>query len=266
MKLTIIGSAGSFPAPGSSASCYLVEAEEADGRAWRVLLDLGNGSLGPMQKAVGLHDLDAILLSHLHPDHCMDLCGLYVALRYDPLVKLARRVPVYGPSGTLERLIRAYGTEAAGHLDLVYEVHEWTSGTPLRLGPLMVTPLLVNHPVETYGLRVEQVMPPEEPGGEPRTAVLAYSGDSDSCPGLVAVARGADVFLCEASFQEGRDTVRGVHLTGLRAGQAAAEAGVARLLLTHLPAWNDPATVLAEARSMYSGRIDLAKPGDVHMI
>lgn len=265
MRLTVIGAAGSFPGPDSAASCYLVEAEDSSGRTWKVLLDLGNGALGPLQKATDVHDLDAVLLSHLHPDHCLDLCGLYVALRYDPTTSLTSRLPVYGPTGTLKRLVLAYGSEARGHLEGVYDVHEWTSGTPVVFGPLTVTPLRVNHPVEAYGLRLSQTVP-GPPGLPGRTVVLAYTGDTDSCPALVTLGRNADLFLAEASFQEGRDLVRGVHLTGLRAGQAAAEAGAARLMLTHLPSWNDPAVVLAEARSAYPGPIDLAHCGDVHLI
>jgi ribonuclease BN (tRNA processing enzyme) len=96
--------------------------------------------------------------------------------------------------------------------------------------------------------------------------VLAYSGDTDACEGLLPLARGADLFLAEASFQEGRDEVRGVHLTGRRAGRAAADAGCRRLLLTHVPVWTDPEVVLAEARSAFPGPVELARPGAVHVI
>ena len=98
MRLTIVGCAGSFPGPDSAASCYLVEADDDAGRRWRVLLDLGSGALGPLQRHLPLADLDAVLLSHLHPDHCADLCGLYVALRYNPAGRPERRLPVYGPT------------------------------------------------------------------------------------------------------------------------------------------------------------------------
>jgi ribonuclease BN (tRNA processing enzyme) len=136
----------------------------------------------------------------------------------------------------------------------VYDVREWTEGEPVAVGPLTVVPLLVDHPVEAYGLRVERR------GGE-RTAVLAYSGDTDACPSLVRLSKGADLMLAEAAFTEGRDTARHIHLTGRRAGQAAADAGVRRLLLTHLPVWTDPAAALAEARSVFDGEIEIVLPG-----
>ena len=87
---------------------------------------------------------------------------------------------------------------------------------------------------------------------------MTYSGDTDACAGLVEAAREADLFLCEAAFQEGRDEVRGVHLTGRRAGEAAQRAGARRLVLTHLQPWNDTEVTLDEARATYTGPIELA--------
>jgi ribonuclease BN (tRNA processing enzyme) len=253
MRLTIIGASGSFPGPDGAASCYLVEADDDAGRTWRVLLDLGNGALGPLQRHIALVDLDAVLLSHLHPDHCMDVCGLYVARRYDPAGPARARLPVYGPTGTLERLDRAYGDTESGGLGEVFEVREWKDGESLPLGPLTVTARRVEHPVEAFGVRIEH-----------RDGTLTYTGDTDACPALLPLSAGTDLLLAEASFQEGRDTSRGVHLTGLRAGQLATQAGAARLVLTHLPVWNDPAVTLAEAVSAYPGPATVARPGDVY--
>ena len=83
MRLTVVGCSGSYPGPESAASCYLVEAEH-DGRTWRVLLDLGSGALGPLHRFTDPLALDAILLSHLHPDHYFDISGLFVMWRYHP--------------------------------------------------------------------------------------------------------------------------------------------------------------------------------------
>jgi ribonuclease BN (tRNA processing enzyme) len=259
VRLTVVGCAGSFPGPDSAASCYLVEAEDTTGRTWRVLLDLGSGALGPLQRWISPLQIDAILLSHLHPDHCLDLTGLYVVLRYHPEGPIRRRIPVYGPTGTAERLAAAYGREEGDKLAGVYEVHEWVEGEPVAVGPLTVIPLLVDHPVEAYGLRVEHRTPA-------RTAVLAYSGDTDACPALVRLAKGADLLLAEAAFVEGRDLTRHIHLTGLRAGQTATDAGARRLLLTHLPVWTPPEGALAEARSAFDGDVTLVAPGDRYSV
>jgi ribonuclease BN (tRNA processing enzyme) len=253
VRLTVVGCAGSFPSPESASSCYLVEADDDEGRTWRIVLDLGSGAVGPLQRYARLAALDAVLLSHLHPDHVADVCGLYVALHYAPEGPPSARLPVYGPRGTADRIRRAYGGDPSG-LDETFEVREMTDREPVELGPLRVTPYRVEHPVEAYGLRVEH-------HAGPRAAVLAYTGDTDSCDALLPLAKGVDLLLAEASFQEGRELVRGVHLTGLRAGQLAADAGCRRLVLTHIPGWTDPGVVLAEARSVFSGAIVPARPG-----
>jgi ribonuclease BN (tRNA processing enzyme) len=255
----VIGCAGSFPSPKSPASSYLIEAEDGAGRTWRVLLDAGSGSVGPLQKYVQLRDLDAILLSHLHADHCLDLCSMYVALRYHPDGPPTRRIPVHGPAGTFRRLADAYGAEEGDQLALVYDVLTWAEGEPVKIGPLSVVPLRVDHPVEAYGLRIEHTL------GD-RSTTLTYSGDTDACAALTRLAKGADVLLAEAAFVEGRDQPRHIHLTGLRAGRTATDAGVQRLLLTHLPVWNDPEVVLGEARSSYSGQIEIVEPEGLYQI
>jgi ribonuclease BN (tRNA processing enzyme) len=251
VKLTVVGCSGSFPGPDSPASCYLIEADD-DVRTWRVVVDLGSGALGPLQRALDPRGIDAVVISHLHPDHFMDLCGLYVARRYHPSGELPPRLPVYGPAGTHERLVQAYGAEAAEGMPSVYDVRELTDGGQLRVGPITVTTRLVDHPVPAYGMRIEA-------DGE----ALAYSGDTDICPALVELATDADVLLAEASYQEGRDTARGIHLTGRRAGEVARDAGVRRLLLTHIPVWTDPAVVVAEARSVFAGEVTVATAGSV---
>jgi len=253
--LRVVGCSGSLPGPRSAASCYLLEAEQ-DGRTWRLLLDLGSGALGPLHRYVEPTTVDAVALSHLHADHCLDLTGLYVALRYHPGAPRAERLPVHGPTGTAARLARAYDLEPGTGMSAELDVHQWTAATPVAIGPFTVTPHLVEHPVEAYALRVEG---PSEHDRAHR-AVLTYSGDTDACEGLRAAAAGADLLLAEAAFQEGRDTARGIHLTGRRAGECATAAGVASLLLTHLPPWNDPDVVLAEARETWAGPLALAEP------
>lgn len=257
----MVGCSGSLPGPTSAASCYLIEADGTDtdgtARTWRLLLDLGSGALGPLQRYTAVRDVDAVALSHLHPDHFLDVCGLYVALRYDPAGPPARRVVVLGPGGTADRLVAAYGMAPGQGMAAELDIRQWSAGVPVTVGPLVATPHAVLHGVEAYGVRVEG---PAE--GDPgRSVVLAYSGDTDACEGLAGLASGADVLLAESAFHEGRDAERGVHLTGRRAGQAAAAGRVGRLVLTHLPPWNDPARALAEARGVYAGPTQLAEPG-----
>ena len=115
MRLTVIGCAGSFPGPDSPASAYLVEAD-----GFRMLLDLGNGALGGLQRHAGLFDIDAICLSHLHGDHCLDMAAYWVARTYAPDGPRPR-IPVYGPAGTAGRLASAQGTSLARAMHFAHE-------------------------------------------------------------------------------------------------------------------------------------------------
>ncbi len=260
MKLTIVGCSGSFPGPASSASCYLLTAHDGE-RPWRVLLDLGSGALGDVQKYMDLEDIDGIFLSHLHPDHCMDLCGLHVAVRWNPHGWHRDRIPVWGPAQTADRLATAYGLELDPGMHEEFNFINWQERQAVTVGPFKVTPYPVNHPTtEAYALRVEVT---EYDGtGLDRTAVMTYSGDTDSCDALEEAAESADLFLCEAAFEEGRDDhIKDVHLTGKRAGEAAARARVKRLLLTHIPVWTNTNTVVTEARGAYTGDVAAAVAG-----
>lgn len=261
MKLTIIGCSGSFPGPHSAASCYLVS-EEYEGRTWRIILDLGSGALGPLQRHIALEELDAVCLSHLHPDHYMDLTGLHIAVKWCPDGWPGDRIPVYSPAGTDERIAIAHGVELDPGMHEEFDFRTWNAGEPVTIGPFTITPTKVRHPVdEPYALRIEA----RNDDGELRT--LTYSGDTDICEGLVEAARGADVFLCEAAYQDGRDDdIQGIHLNGDRAGAVADEANVGRLLLTHLPAWTDVSIVRDHAAQRYSGNIAMAADGVTYKI
>ncbi|MFD7311244.1 MBL fold metallo-hydrolase [Promicromonospora sp. NPDC059942] len=273
MRLIPLGVSGSFPGPATPASSYLVQVTAAESAAagyeardWNVLLDLGNGAFGALQQHVDPHALDAVSISHLHPDHCADLAGLYVYLRYHPehgSLRAGRRdkpLPVYGPSTAERHVALSYGLSDGESMENDFDFRSWADHKQIEVGPLTIEPYRVYHPVETYGVRVTG---PSASGG---TTTLAYTGDTDACTSVVELARDADLLLSEAAFLEGRDDVveRGIHLTGHRAGQVATEAGARRLLLTHLPVWNDPEDSLAEARGSYAGPVEIARPGTIY--
>ncbi|MFG2665709.1 MBL fold metallo-hydrolase [Streptomyces sp. NPDC048387] len=251
MKLTVVGCSGSFPSADSACSSYLVEAD-----GFRLLLDMGNGSLGALQRHCGLYDLDAIFLSHLHADHCIDMCAYFVARYYRHEGGRCGPLPVYGPEGTEQRLTTAYDDVPDDRsMSEVFDFRTLKSGSGFEIGPFTVRTERVRHPVESYGIRVEH-------GGR----VLAYSGDTGVCPELGALAEGADLFLCEASFTHGKETVPDLHLNGREAGEYARGGRVGRLVLTHIPPWTDAAQNLADARAVYDGRIDLAHAGAVYEV
>ncbi|MGI5269627.1 MBL fold metallo-hydrolase [Nonomuraea sp. CA-218870] len=247
MKVTIIGCSGSFPGPDSPASCYLVEAE-----GFRLLLDFGSGSLGVLQRHIGLYDVDAICLSHLHADHCLDLCGYHVARTYGPAAPYPR-VPVHAPADAPRRLAGAYGMPEEPGMETAFDFTGLAPGT-IEVGPFTLTSARVNHPVEAYGFRVEH-------GGRS----VAYSGDTGACAELVKLAADADLLLCEASLLDRPDLPVGLHLSGRQAAEHGAKAGVGRLVLTHLVPWNPETAVLDDAtKGGYTGPIELARSGAVY--
>jgi ribonuclease BN (tRNA processing enzyme) len=254
MKLTVVGCAGSFPGPASPASCYLLEAEH-DGRPWRIVVDLGSGALGTLQRYTDPLALDAVVLTHLHADHYLDLNGLYVMHRYRPGPSRPPPIRVAGPAGTAQRLSLAYYGRVVS-MAKHFRFETVSDGKPLCVGPFSITPSRMNHPVEAYGYRVRA-------DGQ----VVALTGDTDTCPALVSLMAGADLVLADSAFVDGRDPERDIHLTGSRAAAAAVEAGgVKRLMLTHIPSWNDPEVCRAQAAAVWPGDVEVARAGKTYKI
>lgn len=252
MRMTVIGCSGSYPGPDSTASCYLLEAEH-EGRSWRVLLELGNGALGQLHNYIDPLTVDAVLVSHLHSDHCLDLCGFYVMRKYHPLGP-QRRIPVWGPPDTADRMARAYDLPPQPGMHHEFDFRAFP-GDGFSLGPFRVRTARVAHPVAAYAIRLEA-----------QGRSLVYSGDTGVCDALVEIARGADLFLCEASFTETTDNPPDLHLTGRQAGESAARADARRLVLTHVPPSTDHKQVFAEAEAVYAGELDLARCGATYTL
>lgn len=253
MRLVVLGCSGSGPGPDSPASGYLVEAGDA-----HLVLDLGNGTLGALQRHLDPWRLDAVVFSHLHPDHCADFAALVVYRRYHPRPPVdptVHRLPVHAPAEAADRFAVAYAPSAAERaatdLTDVFDFRPLSDGGRVDVAGAVLTAAAVDHPCEAYALRVSH-------GGRS----LVYSGDTGPCERLVELARGADVLLCEASWphrsEQWDEPPAGVHLSGRQAGEHAAAAGVGRLLLTHVPAWHDGAQLLAEAKEVFAGPVELA--------
>src|ERR1700761_2714448 len=203
MLLTVVGCAGSFPGPDSAASCYLLEAE-----GFRLVIDFGNGSLGALQRHAPLLGIDAVCLSHLHADHCVDLYSYSIARTYSPAGPQPP-IPVYGPAGSADRIALLHGPAPDRAVKERFTFETLQPGR-VTIGPFDVQLAHVNHPVETFAFRFSQ-------GGRS----LVYTGDTGETEAVPALAAGADVFLSEAAFIEGPGLPPGIHLT---ARQAAAYA------------------------------------------
>ncbi|HEX6876785.1 MAG TPA: MBL fold metallo-hydrolase [Nocardioidaceae bacterium] len=245
MRLVVVGCSGSYPGPESPASCYLVQAEDGE-RTWRVLLDLGSGALGSLHHVADPLSVDAVFISHLHPDHWFDMSGYYVLRKYHPAGPQPR-IPVYGPRGVAERMARGYGLPENPGMSEEFDFRSYDEHTPVTIGPLRFEVAQVAHPVEAYAIKVTH-------GGRS----LVYSGDTGPCESLVDLSRGADLLLAEAAFREGEDNPKDLHMTGKEAAEIGVRAGVDRLVLTHVPPWYDPKLALEEARPVFDGPVELA--------
>jgi ribonuclease BN (tRNA processing enzyme) len=195
-----------------------------------------------------LHSIDAILLTHLHCDHMLGACDYVVVRRYAPDGPYPP-IPVYAPTGAPARLAAAYSGEDET-LEDVFTFYGLQPGS-FPIGPFQVVVDKVNHPVETYGARIEY-----------DGRVLAYSSDTAPCDAILRLAHGADVFLCEASYLDGMENPPDLHLTGREAGEIATKASVGRLLLTHLvTAWGSESLTFEAAQSTFAGDVEIVRAG-----
>jgi ribonuclease BN (tRNA processing enzyme) len=240
MRLTILGHAGSFPGPDSPASSYLIEHDGCS-----IVLDMGNGAFGTLQQHADIYAIDGVVLSHLHADHCMDITSYYVARKWRPEGP-APSIPVLGPTGSADRMARAYDLPPDEGMHGEFDFRDHVDVT--EIGPFRIRTTPVNHPVEAYAVRIEA-------GGRS----LVFSGDTGECDGLVDIAKGADLALFEASFLSREpDLPINLHMTAAQASQHAMRAGVDRLILTHLVPWNPRDETREEAAAVYDGELHLA--------
>ena len=246
MKLTVVGCSGSGPGPKSAASSYLVEHD-----GFRLLLDLGNGAFGALLGLADPDTIDAVFLSHLHADHCLDVAPFVVWHRYSGRSS-GRRIPLLAPAGAETRLELAYDGDGASLTD-VFDFAVVTPGS-FTIGPFAVETVRTAHPVECHAVRLTA-------GGRS----LVYTGDTGPSERVIDLARGADVLLAEAAHPPGPGLPPGLHLTGRDAGEHAAAAGVGRLLLTHVPPWVDEIGQLFAASAVFS-ETELVRSGATYEI
>jgi ribonuclease BN (tRNA processing enzyme) len=252
LRLTVLGGAAAWPNPGQGCSSYLVRSDNAS-----VLLDCGPDTLHELRRHADYTAIDAVVLSHCHSDHILDLVPYRYGLIYGP-TRPARTIPLWIPPGGT-RVLRDLAT-ALGQLgedvetfwSAAFELREYDPLGALTIGDVKFSFASTQHFVPCFAMRVEA-------GGR----ALCYSSDTGAIAPLVELARSADLLIAEATLVEqpnGPVASRG-HLTPAEAGELARQAGVARLLLTHL--WNERPLddVLREATTAYSGPVEVATPG-----
>ncbi|MCK5941506.1 MAG: MBL fold metallo-hydrolase [Planctomycetes bacterium] len=237
MDLTVLGSGTSVPVPDRFPAGYLVEHGDH-----RVMVDCGPGTLRRLAQAnVTPAELDAVLLTHYHTDHCADLAALLFALRSP---HLSHRPPlrIYGAPG-LRRLV-AKLTEAWPWLepkDYELELVEWLPGTRTAHG-FEITAVPIRHTAQSLGYRLRT-----------EAGAVALSGDADTCDELVELARDVDLFVCDTAAPD-EAKIEG-HLTPGLAGGYAERAGARALVMTHFYPECDGVDLHAQARARFAGDV-----------
>ena len=239
MEVRILGSDGTWPGPGGAASGYLVRHD--DHTIW---MDMGTGTMASLQEHVGLLDVDAVVISHVHADHFVDLFPYFYARRYGEGGP-APTIPLIAPTGTRHRIQAMLSDSGWEEFPGTFDLRELEPGESFETGPLRVRTVRMAHPVPTLGLRYEA-----------DGVVFAYSADTGLADGLVDLARGADLLVAEATWlDDGSDRPPDLHMTAREAGRQAARAEVGRLVLTHIHPENDRDVAREEAASSFDGPV-----------
>jgi ribonuclease BN (tRNA processing enzyme) len=241
MRLTVLGGCGAWPAAGQACSGYLLEHD-----GFRLLMDPGYATLPRMLGHIRSEQVDAVLVTHRHPDHCADLSPLLRAraFRDDPPAAL----PVYALPGAVDAVLALDGP---GMVEDACVLRAFEAGDRFDVGPLEVETRLLPHFVPNAGIRLTA-----------GARVMAYTGDTGPSPGIVALARGAGLLLAEATFVEQVPERSAQYLSSAReAGRSASEAAVGQLVLTHLRPGTDPAASEETAKGTYDGTIQVAGGG-----
>ncbi len=245
LQLDVLGAGPAYTdRPSASGAAYLVRHG-----ATALLLDLGQGSFPRLAAAIEPSSLDAVLVSHLHPDHFIDLVSLRHYLHWE--FRPSRHVRVIAPAGLATRLDALHA--ALGFTEAALDVEDVTSGVR-PIGDLTVEARRVTHTDDSYAYRVSRA-----DGSDPG---LVYTGDCGRAEDLDALIQPGDTLLSEVSFGPGPVVPGAEHLDGPAVGALAARAGVGAVLLTHLQMGFDEAATIDAVVAAYSGPVALVSPGD----
>jgi ribonuclease BN (tRNA processing enzyme) len=238
LSITVLGSSGMFATASRACAGYLLE-----WGGFRLWMDAGAGTWRNLLQHVPYASIDAVLLTHRHPDHTTDVFQAWHARQFGGPEPLAP-IPLWAPEETLDRL-QGFDAEIDGSFVLTPVV----AGQRLEVHDARFDLVEMVHPPVTLGVRVTY-----------DGAVLAYSADTGPTADLAALARAADLFVCEATLQDADEPWYG-HMSASQAGAAAADLGVDRLLLTHLPPGRDLELSLKQAEGA-CGEVRVALAAD----
>lgn len=240
MRLTVLGCSAAYPGPGGACSGYLVQ----DGKT-NLLVDCGTGVLSNLQRVVALNQIDSIVISHLHADHFFDLIPYRYALRRPIYRKI--HPTLYLPPGGKKALLKTVAAfdKSPDFFSEHFHIEEYDLKEGITVGKLDIEFALVKHYIPAYAMAIS---------GKKR---LVYSADSGLCDELADIARGADLFLCEAA-RCSRDDGEWGHMLAGDAVKLAKNAKVKKLILTHFWPDHDYSGKLAQAGKAFGAVVEEA--------
>ncbi|HEX2231760.1 MAG TPA: MBL fold metallo-hydrolase [Thermoleophilaceae bacterium] len=264
MQLTVLGKSPSWQDAGGACSGYLVEEGDT-----KILIDCGNGVFAKLRERVDYVDVDAVLLSHLHADHFLDLVPFAYALTYAPRqqpVPVDRwpgtddpaRPALHAPHGARETFRRVVG--AWGNDDLIekaFDLREYDEADELTIGPVNVKFQGVPHFTDTYAMCLTS----NNGAGK-----IIYGADCSPTDALTNFASGSDLMLIEATLPRPERTGERGHLTPREAGEHGRAAGVRRLVLTHISDELDSDWACDEATAGFQGPVEMAREGATYEV
>ncbi len=249
LELIILGTSASYPQAGKACSGYLIKSTGSN-----LLIDLGSGVLGNLQQHIDPRDLDAIILSHLHPDHFTDIFSLQIYLEFP--AGAIRKIPLFAPPGSDRRLAALSWANSKDPTEL-FEFTDLAAGTSFNIADLIVTAAETEHAETTFAVRVE-----DSTDG----ASLTYTADTGPSPQVEELARGTDLLLAEATWLRRPDSDGVGHLSATEAGELAERAQAHALALTHLGADVDASQAVQLAKSAFGKNVELATEGDTFLV
>lgn len=247
VKLTVLGSSGTFPTASNPASSYLVRTEDVT-----IWCDAGPGGFQALATLIDPSTVDAVLISHSHPDHCVDLFAAFHALTYGP--EPASGVPLFAHRSVIERVLGFLGADEDHAIRRTFDIRSIESGSVWSIGDLHVEAIAMDHSVPTLGFRFEA-----------HGRRLFYTADTGPRGTWIGRVGPVDLLLAEASLQNDRNA-HGQHLTAAEAGKIASDIGATRLLLTHIPPYLDPLVSVQEAETTFGRTVMAAVPGMSHEV
>ncbi|MGH2682874.1 MAG: MBL fold metallo-hydrolase [Actinomycetota bacterium] len=246
MRLAVLGAHGTWPKPGGATSGYLLSHD-----GFNLWVDMGTGTLANLQRHVGLFDVGAVVISHSHPDHVTDLYAYLFARIFSP--EPPPSIPLYVAPKVVERARPLLSDDTADiAFGQAFQVVEVQPGETFHMGPFTVRSAPMRHTVPTIGLRAEA-------GG----VAVAYTADTGPADEVTDLAKGSDLLLAEASWQEDGTDRPPIHLSAREAGEAASRAGAGRLILTHIRPYLDWDLSREEAARVFEGDVAVAEEGMV---